>query len=266
MTTETSQQLSPLGKFQFSWILPFLIKPASTFPRILIKRAVWLTPLLLLSVLVIAEGIILSTRQPTVSEAIPVEAMPSGLESKSVEVMPQGEIPMEGEPAGGSPLAMLKEYIPVGIKLAGIWVSWFVLTSFIYVGMVASGGHNSFAEWLNLVSWSALPYGVQSIARIVAWLISPGLAVAPGGISSLLGSAQGSGGKILTLMLAQVTIFLVWQIVLLVVGTRQLVPVQKNKATWIMLAIVVIFLALSTLPAFGFQQLEVLTAATQPVY
>jgi hypothetical protein len=289
---DSLQPIIPPGKVQFNWIFPFLFSPRKIFPQILTTRAVWLTPMLIISLLAIGQMGIAIYRAPATTETAPVEITPDNgtfprspkgeilpspaliltastlpLSGNFLNIWAQGETPPDGQTPTSTTPGWITTILSVAGRIVGIWACWFLITILLFVVFVVSGGHNSFTETLNLTAWSSLPFALQIVAQIFFSFAFPETATAGRGLSGLVAGMQGTGGTYLSLVLQNVDIFLVWQIILLMLGVSVMTKIPAGKARLLVLGAVVVYLLLAALPAFTQAQLALLQAATQtPAY
>jgi hypothetical protein len=125
------------------------------------------------------------------------------------------------------------------------------LSVLLYVGMVISGSNNSLTDTLNLTAWASLPLALRQIVMLVAALAAPSVAGGnPAGISALASSLSGPAGMFATSLLQPVDIYLVWQVILIVIGLRQVSPLPARRIIGVTLGAVALFLVLAALPGF----------------
>jgi hypothetical protein len=257
------------GRFHFKWLFPLLVHPRQTFEHVLIRKATWYTPMLVISLLLIAQVFVRGFLNPPASELVPSEGFPTeGVPSKGMEV--GGGSGVEGmdavatvsEPSSGWRDSLL----PAASKLAGLWIGWFVLTLLLFVALVISGSQGNFTSALNLTAWSSLPFAVQVLVQIIIALIYTSATNLPQGLAGLALKVQGMGGEFLGIIFQRVDIFLIWQAVLLMIGAVFISQLPAGKVRWLVLLAIVIYLVLAALPAFGMQQFSLLQSAAQPKY
>jgi hypothetical protein len=291
---DSLQPTIPPGKVQFNWIFPFLLSPRKIFPQILTNRAVWLTPLLFISLLAIIQSGIAISREPAASDTLPTEVptpengtfprSPKGeilpslssilsastlpLTGSFFDILPQGEVPpTDGTTPVSTTPGWVTPLLTIASKVIGIWACWFLITILLFVAFVVSGGHNSFTEMLNLTAWSSLPFALQFVFQILFSLVFPSVASASRGLSGLLAGMQGTAGSYLSLIFQNMDIFLIWQIILIMLGVTMTSRVPAGKARLLVLGAVIVYLLLVPLPAFTQAQLALLQSATQaPTY
>jgi|GEM_PF-582080 len=262
----TTNAVTPNKRLHFEFLLPFLLHPRATFAQVAQKRGTWMTPLLVISLLLIAR-VMLATPAPEpafpgdfVPEPGRVPVGPKGQEPQQdamlISAHPQdgdggdGEFPQKELPPDASGGAILANLVPALGATVGLWVGWFLLSVLLYVGMVISGSNNSFTETLNLTAWASLPLALRQVVLLVAALAFPSVSTNPSGISALAASFTGPAGMFMTSLLRPVDIYLVWQVILIVIGLRQLSPLGLRRVVGITIVAVALFLALAAMPGF----------------
>lgn len=264
----------PNKRFYFEWLFPFLLRPRAHAQQIAQKRATWLTPLLVVSLLMAGR---LWFAAPAVVDAVqmPVETVPApapgvkGMVDDYTISAPQGGGGGGGgtQPQGGGggepPVSSSTgQIVPILSSLAGLWTGWFLFSVLLYVGMVVSGSSNTFTETLNLVGWSSLPLGIRQIALLIASLAIPSVAANAPGLASLTTAMSGPTGIFLTALLKLVDFYLLWQVILILLGLGQISALPARRALGVTLGAVALFLVLAAVPGF----LSVIFAQlTQPV-
>jgi hypothetical protein len=260
-------------QFYVQWLFPFLIRPRQVFEHVLLRKATWIAPLLVISLLMLGQVLFIASRNGSPSDFVPVDGAPmEGDTSKSIVISGGTGVDVVG---GMSPEGMVTEtsssgwlgkLIPAVGKLAGLWIGWFILTVVLFVALVISGSQGTFTQALNLTAWSSLPYAIQLIAQILFVFVYSSAATIPQGLAGLGAKIQGTGGQILSIFLQRLDIFLIWQVVLLMIGTVVISQLPAGKVRWLVLLAIIIYLVLAALPAFGMEQFSLLQNAAQPKY
>lgn len=233
--------MSPTQKIHFGRVLPFLFRPRPTASAVLQKDATWLTPLLVVSLLLVAR-VWLSAPQPVTLEGEAGQALVP--ESGSPAPLPDESLPAEAENTGGGGL-----FPAVGAVL-GLWLGWLLLGVLLFIGLVINGGQHTLTELLNLVAWTSLPLGVRQIVRLVTSLAAPSLAANPPGLAALAQALSGPGALFLNSSLALIDLYLVWQVILILLGLGQISNLPARRRFWIALGAIGLFLLLAALPGF----------------
>jgi hypothetical protein len=238
-------------KLQFGWVLPILFKPRQTLKAIAEKNhSVWLVPLLLLMVTAL---VLVLVSAPVSSQNAPPMEMPPDFEYFSPE---QQEQFLQAVDMGSSPINTI--VFPLLLRYAGIWISWFLLGSILHLSLTLNGSRSSNRSALNLVAWSSIPFVIRDIVQIIAILITKQLILKPG-LSGFLADGALGFTAFLMAVLALVDFYLIWQIVLLVLGAQQISGLKSGKALLAVLIAVIVFLALKGVPGFLAAQLSTLS-------
>jgi hypothetical protein len=114
--------------------------------------------------------------------------------------------------------------MPIIGSLTGLWVGWLLLGALLHFGSTLLGGRGSMQSALNVVAWASLPFAVRDLLRII-FMLSAGHAIASPGLS---GFSSTSG--FVSHLLARVDIFLLWQVILLVIGFAIADSLPRSKA------------------------------------
>lgn len=221
-------------QFRFEWLIPAIISPKQTFSKIVEdEKPVWLTPLLVLSFLILIAGLVAG---PIRRDAIVNgTSLPADFQYYSSDQQAQY---LSAQASRSS--ALFTFIFPIVGSLLGIWISWFLLSSVLHLGLTLAGSRTQSKHTYNLVAWSMLPLGVRQIVQIIAMIIGHSIISAPG----LSGFVTGTGGiAYLAGILGQIDIYFIWQIWLLSMGVLPLSNLSKTK-TWIVTGCSVLLLVL----------------------
>lgn len=194
------------------------------------SRATWLTPMLLLSITTILVVIVagyLRSRAAMMGE-IP---LPPDWEFWTPEM--QNDY-MQAQQATQGPV--FRYVIPMIGSLTGLWMGWLVLAALLHFGSTLLGGRGSMQSALNIVAWASLPFAVRDILRIIFMLAAGHAIVSPG----LSGFTSTPG--FLTQLLTRVDVFLIWHVVLLVLGFALTDGLPRSKAVTGVLVVVLLVL------------------------
>jgi hypothetical protein len=238
---ETTQEQP--RRLHFEWLLPTLISPRRTLEAIAQQpKAVWLTPLLVLSILTIVLALVAG---PVRQQAAQMgnTALPEGFEYWSIE---QQEAYMQTMQSTSGP--MFTYVFPALGALLGIWINWLLLSILLHLGLTLVGSRSSSAASFNLVGWASLPLGLRSIVQGIA-ILSTQTLIRGQGLSGFITPAGGFS-TFASALLGFVDIYFLWMVVLLLIGVRPISHLNRSKAWTITLFIVLLTLALRALPAF----------------
>ena len=166
---------APKRRLHLDWILPVIFRPAAQLREIMQAEASsWLTPLLLLSVLVIVGALVAGPIRTQIALNTPPE-MPPDFQYYSPEMQQQF---FEANQPNVSPTFMYG--FPILSGLIGIYLSWFLLAAILHVMLTLNGSRASRAADFSLAGWSMLPYAVRMVVQIVYMLVTKTLINSPG--------------------------------------------------------------------------------------
>lgn len=246
-------------KLRWNWVFPLFFKPRRTLEEIgKEEKGVWLTPLLILSVLAIL--VVLVAGPIRTQAALGGGELPADFEYWMPE---QQEQYLNSQTSMNGPLFVY--VFPAVGALAGIWVRWFLLGSILHLLLTLAGSRSGNTAALNLVAWASLPYAVRSIVQIVSMLATRGLINKPG--LSGFAAADASGlAAFLGALLVFIDIYLIWQVILLLIGVLPMSRLSRGKAWAFTLLAVLIVLALAALPGFISAQFSGGGGGSSPIF
>ena len=193
-------------------------------------RASWSTPMLLLTITatlaVIVSGY-LRSRAAMMGEV----TLPPDWQWWTPEM--QNDF-MVAQQAQQGPVFMY--IMPLVGSLTGLWLGWLVFAGLLHLGSTLLGGRGSMQNALNVVAWASLPFAIRDILRMVFMGVVGHTITSPG----LAGFASSSG--FLAQLLARVDLFLLWNIILLVIGfaIADSLPRGKSFATVLIVYVLVL--------------------------
>ena len=203
------------------------------------SRATWQTPMLLLSltaILVVVVAGYLKTRAAMMGE-IP---LPPDWQFWTPEMQNNY---MQAQQATQGPVFIY--IMPMVGSLAGLWVGWLLLAALLHFGSTLLGGRGSMQSALNIVAWASLPFAIRDILRIV-FMLATGHAITSPGLSGF------ASAGFLSYLLTRLDIFLIWQVILLVIGFALTDGLPRLKAVMgVLVVMVLVLLAQAGLAALG---------------
>jgi hypothetical protein len=209
----------PARRFDFARIWATLIHPRQVFDEMTsASRPVWGTPMLVLSLmasLVVIVGGYLRSRAALMGE-IP---LPRDWQFWTPEMQNNY---MQAQQATQGPV--FTYIIPLVGALTALWLGWLVLAGLLHLGSTLLGGRGSMQSALNVVAWASLPFALRDLLRIL-FMLATGHAILSPGLSGFAGST----GFWLQL-LARTDIFLIWNVILLVIGFGIVDSLPRGKA------------------------------------
>ena len=151
---------------------------------------------------------------------------------------------MQAQQATQGPVFMY--IIPLVGSLAALWLGWLLLAALLHFGSTLLGGRGSMQGALNVVAWASLPFGVRDLLRIVFMLIARHPITSPG----LSGFSSSAG--FVTQLLTRADIFLLWSVILLVIGFALADGLPRSKAvTGVLIVMLLVLLAQAGLGALS---------------
>jgi hypothetical protein len=234
-----SQQ--PARRFDFARLQSMLLRPRQVFEEMASEaRATWLTPMLVLTataILVVIVAGYLKSRAAMMGEI----QLPQDWQYWSPDMQKNY---MQAQQATQGPVFMY--VMPLIQSLAGLWVGWLLLGALLHFGSTLLGGRGSMQGALNIVAWASLPFAVRDLLRIV-FMLSAGHAITSPGLSGFVATA-GFVAQLLT----HLDIFLIWNVILLMIGFAIVDNLSRPKAvTGVLVIIVLVLLTQAGLGALG---------------
>ena len=209
----------PARRADFARIWATFTHPRRVFEEMASEsRALWLTPMLVLSLmasLVVIVGGYLKSRAALLGEI----QLPPDWQFWTPEMQNSY---MQAQQATQGPV--FTYIIPLVGALTALWVGWLVLAGLLHLGSTLLGGRGSMQSSLNIVAWAGLPLALRDLLRIIFMLATGHLMTSPG----LSGFAAQAG--FLSQVLARVDIFLIWNMILLVIGFGIADGLSRSKA------------------------------------
>ncbi|HEX5941674.1 MAG TPA: Yip1 family protein [Anaerolineales bacterium] len=238
MTDITLDQRPP-RRFDLPRAQAMLFRPRRGFQEMASEsRATWLTPMLLLSItaiLVVVVAGYLKSRAAMMGEI----QFPPDWEFWPPEMQNNY---MQAQQATQGPVFLY--IMPMVGSLTSLWLGWLLLAALLHFGSTLLGGRGSMQSALNIVAWASLPFAVRDILRIV-FMLAAGHAILSPGLSGFT-STPGFVSQLLT----RLDIFLIWHVVLLVIGFALTDGLPRSKAvTGVLVVIVLVLLSQAGLGA-----------------
>ena len=227
----------------FEWVLPLFLRPARTLKTIVERdHPVWLTPLLILSVLaivVVLVGAPIRTEQAQQVGELPQDFQYWGPQQQEEYLASQGN--------KANPIFIY--LFPALGSLVGIWLSWFLLGSILHLALTLSGSRGSSGQAINLVAWAGLPFALRYIVQAIAILASHRL-IQSAGVSGFISAEAEGFTAFLRILLGFVDIYWIWHVALLMIGSLPLTGLTRGKAWTAVLVSAVLLLVLRAVPGY----------------
>ena len=246
---ETISERQPARAFDIRRMFAALFRPRQAFEAIKAEaRSSWLTPMLILSVVsllvVLASGYLRT--QAALQGEIP---FPPGWEYWTPDMQNNY---MQAQQLNQGTVIMY--VFPLVSAWARLWVGWVVLGGLLHLGSTLLGGRGSMQSALNITAWALLPFALRDILRLLYMLVERHAITSPG-LSGFGTSA------FMVEVLSRTDIFLVWTVILLVIGFAVVDGLTRGKA--ILGVLIVILILLSAQAGMGTMLANFGGAATQ---
>lgn len=205
----------PPKRLRFDWAIGIIFRPGRTLEQIT-SQAVssWLTPMMLLTLATIARVLVGGRiKQQIMLSAGPT--LPPDFQYYSPEQQAQF---MQAAQATSGPVFVY--VFPLITALLGVWIGWLLVGGLLHLVVTLLGGRGETGFSINLVAWASIPLTVLEIVRTIAMLATNKLIENPGLAGFAPPSPDGSV-TYLAALLSLVNIYLLWHIVLLIIGVRR---------------------------------------------
>lgn len=228
----------------FQWIYQIWLKPRQVLKAIVQQeKSVWLVPLGLISILQIVKSAI---EGPIHSAVAQVSQAAAGMPVEEMGYLTEQEIAQIQQGAATTNGPFFTIVIPALLSVLGIWISWVLLGSILHLGLTLAGNRNNAGASLNLSAWASLPLAIRIIVQIIATAATRQVISNPG-LSGFL-SPQGNFGIFIAVVLSLLDIYLIWQVIYLIIGARQMGNIARGRVIFTVIACVVIVLLLQAVP------------------
>ena len=232
--TETPKRIN------FSWVLDTIFYPRKAFQRLsTITNAVWLVPLIILSLAVVI-NVIIAGRIKNQAALMGEITYPPDFQYYTEEQQAQY---MQAIQSTQGPV--FTYVLPAITSLFGIWFGWLILGGILHLVTTLLGGRGSTTLSMNIVAWASIPLALREIVQMIYMLTQKKIITAPGLSGFSLASDKG-WPLILNLILGLVDLYLIWQVLLIILGARLSTGLNRTKAFFGALIPVVIILILQS--------------------
>lgn len=227
-------------RFNFSWVSEVFLRPATAFRRINSQTtSTWLTPLVILSVVVLI-NVLVGGKLKSQAAMMGEITYPPDFQYYSPEQQAQY---MQAIQSTQGPV--FTYVLPAISSLLGVWFGWLILGGIVHLVTTLLGGRGSTILSMNIVAWASLPLAVREVIQIIYMLATKKLIVNPG--LSGFSPANASGLVLfLVLLLGIIDIYLIWQIILVILGVRIATKLSTTKAVFGVIISVLVILLLQT--------------------
>jgi hypothetical protein len=224
-------------RFYFNWVPDVFFRPRLAFKRIsAITSSIWITPLLILSVMVLANALSIG-RLKNLSAMSGEITYPPDFQYYTPEQ--QAQYTQAVQSTQGPVFVYV---LPSVAALIGIWLSWLILGGVLHLVTTLFGGRGSTVISMNIVAWASLPLALRLLVQFIYMLATKHLIINPG-LSGF--SPQGESGILLFLgqLLRLIDIYIIWEVLLLILGVRYSTALNTTKSTFgVLISVVLIML------------------------
>lgn len=228
--------------WRFDLVLPVLFRPRVGLARVVESSGpVWRAPLMLLLLAAVGYALVAGSIKAAAAAAGEL-TLPPGFEFYTPEQQAQF---MQAATATNN--ATFNYLLPAIGAALGVIAVWLLLGWLLHLVLTLLGGRGTSGASLNIAAWSGLPIVVRLVVQIVAMLLTDRLISAPG-LSGFAPVGEGFPHALLAGVLANIDIYLVWQIILLVIGVRLSSRLPAARCWFAVLLTVLIVLVLRALP------------------
>jgi hypothetical protein len=118
---------------------------------------------------------------------------------------------------------------PALTAILGVWIGWLLVGGLLHLLMTLQGGRGDTSSAINLVAWASLPFVVRDILQILYLLFTRKLIASPG-LSGFINPETGGLNLFMAELLALVDIYLLWRLLLLILGIKAATGLSIGKA------------------------------------
>jgi hypothetical protein len=227
-------------RFYWNWIPDTLFRPRRAFERIAsVNFAVWITPLLLLSLLMVI-NLVVAGRIKSQAAMLGEITYPPDYQYYTPEQQTQY---MQAVQSTQGPVFVY--ILPAITSLLGVWIGWLILGGVLHLATTLFGGRGSTVMSMNIVAWASLPLAIRSLVQIIYMLIVHKLIVSPG-LSGFITSGDSPALLFLGHFIKLIDLFVIWQAILLIIGTRKSSALSPIKSS---LTVILVLLLILTIQA-----------------
>ena len=217
--TDTALETPRARRFDFSRLFSTLTRPRAAFGEMASEsRSTWLTPMLVLSVtaiLVVFVSGYLKSRAAMMGEV----QLPPDWQYWSPDM--QNDYMQAQQATQGATFVYI---IPMVGALTALWLGWPLVAGLLHLGSTLLGGRGSMQSALNIVAWASLPFAIRDLLRSI-YMLAAGHTIVSPGLSGFTASAG-----FISQVLARLDIFMIWYIILLVIGFAIADGLTRGKA------------------------------------
>lgn len=242
-----------INRLHLDWLPGILFRPQRTLAAVVGQpEGVWITPMLTLTITAILLSFAIGNlRQQAVSMG--EIRYPPGYEYYTPEQQAQF---MQAAQATSGPVFIY--LIPIVGNISGVWFGWLIISSVLHLLMTLLGGRGTTTATVNLVAWASIPYAVRDLIRLL-YVVTTKKQIEMVGLSGLAPVSDAPIMTYFTALLALIDIFLIWKIILIIIGVDQATKLSRRK---VIAGVTITMLALIGVQALGSFLLSMLSDLT----
>lgn len=230
-----------------------VVKPYATLKYLSehAKRAWWPPALLILILTVTPIVAAVTSRQAQQATAAVREQMKEQWEEQGLSAEQQAQ----REQYTTSPLITV--VFPSISRGVGQLVGWLVWAGALYLAGMALGGRGTFGQVFTIVVWAWLPRALRGLLQTI-YIFATGQLITNPGLSGLVQESWSVedlalnpprvGQMVLRSLLGRIDLFLIWSLVLLVIGVSVTTRLSRRKSVMLTVAVWVLLTVLSLIP------------------
>lgn len=227
--TETTKT-SWLARFSPRPFFNFLRHPSATLQTFSGEAPQrWLAPLLILSLSLVAR-LILTGRLQLRLAGMGAAPLPPDWQWWTPEM--QANYTQAMQATQGPTFVYI---IPIVLGLSGLWLGWLAFGGLLHLASTLLGGRGSLGSAFNISAWASLPFALRDGLRIL-FMLTTRVPIVRAGLSGF------SENLFLEQFLALLDIFLLWNLLLLILGLRAADSLSAPKAFFGALAVTLLAL------------------------
>lgn len=235
---------NPPVRSSIKQVIPFILHPRDGYRKISLQpRGSWFIPLLLVSVTAIL-CLIAAGWLEQQAALMGVPSLPPDFDYYTPEQ--QAQYMQAAQATQGATFIYI---LPIIGSLFGIWIAWLLVGGTLHFVTTLMGGRGETVVSMNVVAWASLPLAIRNIVRLIYMLISHKLIESPG-LSGFVDPIGSNWLLVFSSILGMIDIYLVWHVILLVMGVRVTTGLPTNKSIGSAVISVFLFLLLQVAAQF----------------
>jgi len=197
--------------------------------------ASWWVPLVLAVIFVVVPVLVAAPALARQAREAVVASQEEMAEQRGMELSAEQQAQVESIAA--SPFIIV--VFPTVGSVIGLIVGWLAWAGALYLAGVALGGRSPFGSMFRTVVWAWLPYVIRGVLQTI-YILATGQVITHPGLSGIAAESP-----VLSAFLSRIDLFLVWNLVLLIIGVGVVTHLPRRKSAIVTLGVWVLFTAVS---------------------